>query len=623
MSQKSASPDFEILRGPAKGEPFVPVGARFIAPLQAYLVGYNTPIVPTFLRILSTLRPYQWTLAFGFLCLLGSVALELAPPLVWKVVVDEVIGHRRWGKLWPAVAALTLMQGGNAVLSAVRSQLLESVGQKFVYDLRNTLYAKLSHQSLAYFNEVRTGDLMSRASSDVDAVQEVVIRGTDSIIANFLRLAGVAVIFCALNLKLGLATLLPILFVGIFLKLFNKRVKGVYKQAREKLGLVNAKLQDNLSGIRVIKAFAREEAEAKSFERVNRQYLNDNLDAIKLRATFFPFVRWIASFGNTITIGYGAWLILHGQFTVGGLVAYRGYGRYFFGPIDDLTQINDTIQRAVAAGNRIFAVLDAPVTVTDAPSARELPEVRGEIVLEDVSFQYRPDTGPILDRLSLRIEPGQTAALVGDSGAGKSTIFALVSRFWDPDEGEIRIDGQDLREVTQHSLRRQMASVQQETFLFGASVAENIRYARPEASDEEVEDAAKSANAHGFILGLPDGYRTLVGERGVKLSGGQRQRLSVARAFLADPRILLLDEATSAVEPESERVIQDALTRLMHGRTTIIAAHRLSTVRNADVIFVLSEGRLAEQGTHDELLRLEGRYARLVAQQQGTWEAAI
>jgi len=576
--------------------------------------------VPTFLRILSLLRPYTAALVFGAVCLLGAVALELAPPLVWKVVVDDVIVRRQLQKLWPAILALTLMQGGSALLSAVRSRLLESVGQRFVYDLRNTLYDKLSHQSLAYFNEARTGDLMSRASSDVDAVQEVVIRGTDSILANFLRLAGVAFIFCALNLKLGLATLLPILLVGVFLKLFNARVKGVYKQAREKLGLVNAKLQDNLSGIRVIKAFAREDAEAGAFERVNRRYLMENLDAIRLRATFFPFVRWIASFGNTITIGYGAWLILHGQFTVGGLVAYRGYGRYFFGPIDDLTQINDTVQRAVAAGNRLFAVLDAPVTVTDAPGATALPPVQGEIVFEDVSFRYRPDTALVLDRLSLRIEPGRTAALVGDSGAGKSTVFALASRFWDPDGGRVLVDGHDLRDVTQRSLRRRIASVQQETFLFGASVSENIRYARPDASDAEVEEAARAANAHGFISDLPDGYGTLVGERGVKLSGGQRQRLSVARAFLADPCILLLDEATSAVEPDSERVIQDALARLMRGRTTILAAHRLSTVRHADVIFVLDAGRLAEQGTHDELMRRGGRYARMVGQQQGALE---
>ena len=579
--------------------------------------------MPTFLRILSLLRPYKAPLLLGFVSLLGAVALELAPPLVWKVVVDDVVFRRQWAKLWPAVVALTLIQAGSAVLSAVRTQLLESIGQRFVFDLRNTLYARLSHQSLAYFNEARTGDLLSRASSDVDAVQEVVIRGTDSVLANFLRLAGVSVIFCALNLRLGLATLLPILLVGVFLKLFNKRVKGVYKQAREKLGLVNAKLQDNLSGIRVIKAFAREDAEGEAFQAVNHQYLSENLDAIRLRATFFPFVRWIASFGNTITIGYGAWLILHGQFTVGGLIAYRGYGRYFFGPIDDLTQINDTIQRAVAAGNRIFSVLDAPQSVTDAPDAQVLPSVQGEIVFDHVAFRYRPDTRPVLDDLCLRVEPGQTAALVGESGAGKSTLFALLSRFWDPDTGCVLVDGHDLRDVTQSSLRRQIASVQQETFLFAASVAENVRYARPDATDAEVESAARSANAHGFIAELPDGYSTLVGERGVKLSGGQRQRLSVARAFLADPRILLLDEATSAVEPESERVIQEAIERLMRGRTTILAAHRLSTVRNADVIFVFEAGRLVEQGNHSELMRLGGRYARMVRQQQGATELMV
>lgn len=573
--------------------------------------------MPTFLRLLSYLRPYKGRVAFGFLCLLIAIALELAPPLVWKIIVDGVIVRRQVALLWPALVALIVIQGGGALLEAVRTRLLETVGQRFVYDLRLALYEKLSGQSLEYFNAQQTGDLMSRLGPDVDAVQEVVIRGTDSVLANFLRLTGVAVIFCSLNLKLGLATLLPIVIVGFFLGRFNGRIKAIYKATRAGLGAVNAKLQDNLSGIRVIKAFAREDAEARAFRRVSDTYLADNLAAVRIRATFFPFVRWVASFGNTITIGYGAWLILHGQFTVGGLVAYRGYGRYFFGPIDDLTQINDLVQRAVAAGNRLFEILDAPVSVADTGGAPDLPPIEGAVAFEGVSFRYREDARPVLDDVSFHIAPGQTVALVGESGAGKSTIFALVSRFWDPDGGTVRVDGHDLRDVAGRSLRRQVASVQQETFLFAASVAENIRYARPEATPAEIEDAARAANAHGFITDLPDGYDTEVGERGVRLSGGQRQRLAVARAFLADPRLLLLDEATSAVEPESERIIQEAIERLMQGRTTLLATHRLSTVRRADVIFVLDGGRLVEQGTHDTLMRRNGLYARMVAQQQG------
>jgi ATP-binding cassette subfamily B protein len=573
--------------------------------------------LPIFIRLLRYLKPYRAAIAFGFFCLLFDVTAELLPGLVWKYIVDEVIAKKALRLLFGAVGVLLLLQATDAFFSATRTRVLESVGQRFVFDLRNDLYQKLMRLPLGYFSEARTGDLMSRVGSDVDAVQEVVIRGTDSILANFLRLAGVAVIFCSLSPLLGVATLLPIAIVGFLLRRYNARVKGVYRAAREKLGMVSAKVQDDLSGIRVIKAFARESDESAAFSAVARRYLDENLAAIRLRSLFFPFARWIASFGNTIMIGFGAYLILQGRFTIGGLIAFRSYGRYFFGPIDDLTQINDTAQRAIAAGARIFEVLDAPETVNDAPNARDLPSVDGEIHLDDITFRYRNGGASVFESLQIRIAPGQVAAVVGESGAGKSTLFALIERFYDPETGVVRIDGVDIRTVRQASLRRQVVSVPQETFLFPTTVAENIRYARPDASEAEVESAARSANAHGFIVALPDGYDTKIGERGVKLSGGQRQRLAVARAFLADGRILLLDEATSAVEPESEQIIQEAIERLMRGRTTLIATHRLSTIRNAGVIFVIQHGRLVEQGTHRDLMDRGGQYARMVQQQNG------
>ena len=573
--------------------------------------------MPVFVRLLRYLRPYRAALIVGFACLLVDVGAELMPGLVWKFIVDTVIARRMVRLLVPAVGVLLVLQAADAFFSATRTRILEGVGQRFVFDLRNDLYDKLMRLPLSYFSDARTGDLMSRVGSDVDAVQEVVIRGTDSVFANLLRLLGVAIIFCSLNVALGLATLIPILVVGVLLRLFNARVKGVYRAARAHLGMVNAKVQDDLSGIRVIKGFAREADEARDFRAVARRYLDENLAAIRLRSLFFPFARWLASFGNAIMIGFGAYLILQGRFTLGGLVAYRSYGRYFFGPIDDLTQINDTIQRANAAGARIFEVMDAPETIRDAPEAVDLPPVGGDIRLRDLTFRYRPGGSAVFESLDLHVPAGKVAAVVGESGAGKSTLFSLIERFHDPERGGVEIDGWDLRTVRQGSLRRQVVSVPQETFLFPTTVAENIRYARPHAAQAEIESAARSANAHGFITDLPDGYQTVIGERGIKLSGGQRQRLAVARAFLADGRILLLDEATSAVEPESEQVIQEAIERLMRGRTTLIATHRLSTIRGADVIFVIDHGRLVEQGTHPELMAAGGRYARMVRQQAG------
>jgi ABC-type multidrug transport system fused ATPase/permease subunit len=547
------------------------------------------------------------------------VATELAPGLVWLRIIDNVILGKQVAQLLPLVGVLVGINFVEAFVSGSRRRLLESTGQLYIFDLRQAVVAKLANLPLAYFNESQTGDLLSRVGSDVDAVQEVVVNGSDSLLANFLRLGGVMVIFCLLNLKLGLAVIAPIFVFGFFLRRFNKIVRPIYVKSRKQLGTLTARLSDSLQGIRVVKGFAREGEEIEAFRKINRLFFDTNVDGIKRRSVYFPFVSFVLSFSNVILIGFGSWLILQGQFTLGGLVAYRSYGRYFYGPMDNLTQINDMIQRAIAAGTRIFEVLDAPNTVQDRPTALPAPRLEGHIAFRNVGFAYyeREDGGShrALNDISFEIEPGQRVALVGESGAGKSTIFALMSRLWDPTEGGVYMDGHDLRDFQLESLRRQIVTVPQDTFLFQASVADNIRFGRPSATDEEVEIAARAANAHEFVDRLPDRYQTLVGERGVKLSGGQRQRISVARAFLANGAILLLDEATSAVEPESERLIYESLQRLMKGRTAIVATHRLSTIQKADQILVLSSGQIVERGDHATLMKLGGLYERMVTSQ--------
>ena len=553
-------------------------------------------------RLYALILPYRRTVAAGMACLLLSVAAELYPPLVWQRVVDLGLAQQDWVYIGWQLALLVLVFGIGQLFSAVRGVLLERAGQRLTLDLRLRLYRKLQSQSAAYFSQRRSGDLLARLTADVETVQNVLVQGTDSVVANGLRVLGVAAIFIWLQPTLGLLVLLPMILVGLLLARYNYRVRPVYRAARKRLGDLSALFADNLGGMRVIQSFAQERRMAAEAESVGRELYDQQIQAVALRNRVVPAIRWVANLGNVIMLGGGVYFVMRGQFTLGGLLAYRGYGRYFYGPIDDLVNINDLVQQAAAAGRRIFEVLDTPETIADAPDSRVLPApMRGEVRFENLTFGY-DRTHPVLQDISLHIRPGERVALLGPSGAGKSTLIALVARLYDPDSGRVLIDGHDLRAITLPSLRSQIAQVQQETFLFNTTALENLRFGRPDATRAEVEAAARAANAHGFLSALPEGYDTLVGERGVKLSGGQKQRLAVARAFLTDPQLLLLDEPTSAVEPESEALIIEAIERLMQGRTTLVVSHRLSLARTADHVVVIANGRIAEQGTPDQLL---------------------
>ncbi|MGQ9487952.1 MAG: ABC transporter ATP-binding protein [Armatimonadota bacterium] len=563
-----------------------------------------------FWRLLGLMRPYVVPIVIGFTCLVLATPAQMFPPLVWKYVVDEVIMNRKVEHLLPAMLVMLAVHLIGMGLSAARTYLLGVAGQRFVADLRNRLHDKLIRQSVRYHHDRKSGDLMARVIGDVDTLQEVVINGVDNVLGNALSLIWVAGIIVWLNWKVGTLTLLPLVVVAVMVWFFNLRVKGLYRAIRDRLGDLSAKLQENLLGVLIIKAFAREAYEQERFQKVNAEYLSTSLTGVKVRSVYFPGVMTVGFLSNIAMIGAGAYFVLRGEFTIGGLVAYRGYWWQLFAPVFSLAQVNEMIQRAIAAASRVFEVLDAPEEVTDAPDAIVPDTVQGHIRFDRVHFAYNPER-PILQDVSFEVLPGQRIGIVGPSGTGKTTILNLMLRFYDPQEGRISLDGYDLRQLQQEAFRRHIALVTQEPFLFNDTVRHNILFGRLYATDEEIETAARLANAHDFVADLPQGYDTLVGERGVKLSGGQKQRICIARAFLANPKVLLLDEATASVEPESEALIQAALERLMQGRTTVIVTHRLSLVRDCDRILVIDEGRVIESGRHEELLEHDGWYARM------------
>ena len=562
--------------------------------------------------------PYRARTLGAIVSLLAFTLVALLPPLLAKLAVDQGIKTGNLQRLaWIVVAfvATGLVAFG---LSSVQTYLTGWVGERVLADLRNRLFSHLQRLSLGYFERNRTGAIVSRITNDVEALDQLVTDGVTSLVQNLTLVVGTAVVLFVLDWRLALATLSILPLMALATVWFRVRSNRAYRRVRERIGLVTATLAEDISGMRVVQSYARESRNQSSFRGINSLYRDANYETIVLNGLYFPAVDFLASLATAIVLGYGGYLLMHGQVTTGTLLAFFLYLANFFDPVQQLSQLYNTFLSATAALDKIIEVLDEEPEIVDAAAALALPRIDGRVRFESVRFGYGA-LPEVLHGIDLDVPAGTTIALVGRTGAGKSTIAKLIARFYDPREGRITIDGHDLRDVEQRSLRRQLGVVPQEGFLFAGTVAENIAFAQPDASREQVERAAAAVGADGWIRELEDGYDTELGERGFRLSLGQRQLVAFARALLADPRILILDEATSSVDIGTERVIENALRRLLAGRTAFVIAHRLSTIQNADLIVVLADGQIVEQGTHAELISRGGAYTSLY----GDWAERV
>jgi ABC-type multidrug transport system fused ATPase/permease subunit len=555
--------------------------------------------------------PYRGRTVLALATLLAYTLVALVPPYLAKLAIDEGIRPGDLGRLTVVIVLFLAAALAALALSSANTYLTGWVGERVLADLRNKLFAHLERLSLGFYERNRAGVIISRITNDVEALDQLVTDGVTSLIQNTLLLAGTAVVLFLLDWRLALATMLVLIPMALLTAWFRSRSNRAYRRVRERLGLVTATLAEDIAGMRVVQSFTREPVQQRAFHGVNDRYRSANYETTVLNAIYFPGVDLLSSAATAIVFGYGGWLVYHGDMTAGTLFAFALYLSNFFDPVQQLSQLYNTFLAAIAALDKIIGVLDERPQVVDPPAARTLGRIEGHVRFDGVRFGYGPEFPEVLHGLDLDVPAGTAVALVGHTGAGKSTIAKLLARFYDPTEGRIEIDGVDLREVTQESLRRQLGIVPQEGFLFGGTVAENIAFGRPDARPEEIAAAAEAVGAHRFVLELEAGYETQLGERGFRLSLGQRQLVAFARALLADPRILILDEATSSVDIGTERQIERALRTLLAGRTAFVIAHRLSTIRDADLIVVLEHGRVVEQGTHDELLDRRGLYTSL------------
>lgn len=571
-----------------------------------------------FVRVLSFAPRYKAQLALILVCMLANTAMNLfGPYMSGRVLFDKALakGSKYYGHVGIIVLMVFALKLLAQIIGIIYGRINSKIAAEIVYDIKCDIFTAMQKLSLSFFNNKQTGSLMNRVNNDANQIQNFFLDGVPYFISNAINIISISIIMVTLNWKLALLVLIPIPVLVYMVKTMYPKLWTLFSRRFRKRSVMNSIVNDSLTGVRVVKAFGKENSEIERFQKANFDFYDVNLKAGKLTSTMFPLMGLIMQIGGFIIWSFGGWQVVSDKLTFGTLMTFTLYLNMLYGPIDFMTNIVRWWSECMNSAQRIFEILDTVPDITDAPNPVRMPYIKGDIKLENVTFSYEPNK-PVLHNINLDIKAGEMVGLVGHSGAGKSTLTNLITRLYDVNEGSIYIDGVDIRNIAIDDLRPQIGMVLQETYLFTGTIAENIAYAKPDASIEDIIRAAKAANAHDFIIKMPDGYETVIGKNKTNLSGGEKQRISIARAILHNPRILILDEATASLDTETERLIQEALERLVKGRTTIAIAHRLSTLRNADRLVVVEKGKIVEVGTHSELTNLKGVYYNLLQKQR-------